>query len=112
MSAFAPVAAASRCPWGEKALTGYLGADRASWRSYDAAELARSARYRGTLLVDQGSADKFLAEQLKPELLREACRASGTPLELRFHDAYDHGYYFIATFVADHLRHHARILCG
>jgi S-formylglutathione hydrolase len=112
VSALAPIAAASQCPWGEKALTGYLGPDRASWRRYDAAELARSARYGGTILVDQGRADKFLTEQLKPELLREACRASGTPLELRFHDAYDHGYYFIATFVEDHLRHHARVLCG
>ncbi len=111
VSAFAPVSAASRCPWGEKALTRYLGADRESWRSYDAAELARAKRYAGTLLVDQGSADPFLDQQLKPGLLREACRASGTPLELRMHDSYDHGYYFIATFMADHLRHHARLLC-
>jgi S-formylglutathione hydrolase len=111
VAAFAPVSAASRCPWGEKALTRYLGADRESWRGYDAAELARAKRYAGTLLVDQGSADPFLDQQLKPGLLREACRASGTPLELRMHHSYDHGYYFIATFMADHLRHHARLLC-
>ena len=112
VSAFAPIAAASQCPWGKKALSGYLGADRESWRSYDAAELVRSMRYGGTILVDQGGADKFLAEQLKPELLREAARASGTPLALRRHDAYDHSYYFIATFIEDHLRHHASVLCG
>ena len=110
VSALAPVSAASRCPWGEKALARYLGADRESWRAYDAAELARAKRYGGMLLVDQGRADKFLEEQLKPELLREACAASGTALELRLHDSYDHGYYFIGTFVEDHLRHHARLL--
>jgi S-formylglutathione hydrolase len=111
VSAFAPIASTTRSPWGEKALTRYLGSDRASWSRYDAAELARSTRYSGKILVDQGRGDKFLAEQLKPELLREACRSSGTPLELRMHDGYDHSYYFIATFVEDHLRHHARILC-
>ena len=111
VSAFAPIASASRSPWGEKAFTRYLGSDRASWRHYDAAELVRSTGYSGSILVDQGRGDKFLAEQLKPELLREACRSSGTPLELRLHDGYDHSYYFIATFVEDHLRHHARVLC-
>ena len=111
VSAFAPIASASRSPWGEKALARYLGSDRTNWAHYDAAELARSARYSGTILVDQSRGDKFLDEQLKPELLREACRASGTPLELRLHNGYDHSYYFIATFVEDHLRHHARVLC-
>jgi S-formylglutathione hydrolase len=110
VSAFAPVCAASRCPWGEKALARYLGPERQSWLAYDAAELARAKRHGATLLVDQGRADKFLDEQLKPELLREACAASGTALELRLHDLYDHGYYFIGTFVEDHLRHHARLL--
>jgi S-formylglutathione hydrolase len=112
VSAFAPVAAASRSPWGEKAFSAYLGPDRAAWREYDAAELARRARHEGPILVDQGLADRFLDEQLEPELLREACRASGTALELRLHEGYDHGYYFISTFMEQHLRHHAGRLCG
>lgn len=112
VSAFAPVAAAGSSPWGEKALSRYLGPDRAAWREYDASELARRARYAGSILVDQGRADKFLDEQLKPHLLRDACRASGTMLELRLHDGYDHGYYFISTFVEEHLRRHAAALRG
>jgi S-formylglutathione hydrolase len=112
VSAFAPIAAPSRSPWGEKAFSGYLGPDRESWREYDAAELVRRARYVGVILVDQGRADGFLDEQLKPDLLHEACRASGTSLELRYHDDYDHGYYFIATFMEEHLRRHAAKLCG
>ncbi len=111
VSAFAPIASASRSPWGEKALGGYLGSDRKRWESYDAAALARSARFEGTILVDQGGTDKFLGEQLKPELLAEACRASGTRLQLRLHEGYDHGYYFISSFMDDHVRHHARSLC-
>ena len=111
VSAFAPIASASRSPWGEKALGGYLGPDRKRWESYDAAALARSARFEGTILVDQGGADKFLAEQLKPELLAEACRESGTRLQLRLHERYDHSYYFISSFMDDHVRHHARSLC-
>jgi S-formylglutathione hydrolase len=111
ISALAPIASASRCPWGEKALAGYLGPDRKRWESYDASALARAARFDGTILVDQGRADRFLAEQLKPELLAEACRASGTRLQLRLHDGHDHSYYFISTFMEDHLRHHARSLC-
>jgi S-formylglutathione hydrolase len=110
VSAFAPVAAASRCAWGEKALTGYLGPDRARWREYDAAQLAAVSRYDRPILIDQGRADKFLEEQLQPHLFADACRASGTPLKLRFHEGYDHSYYFIATFIEDHLRHHARAL--
>jgi S-formylglutathione hydrolase len=112
VSALAPIASASRCPWGEKALTGYLGPDRKRWESYDASALARAARFEGTILVDQGRADRFLAEQLKPELLAEACSASGTRLQLRSHDGHDHSYYFISTFMEDHLRHHARLLCS
>jgi S-formylglutathione hydrolase len=111
VSAFAPVAAAARSPWGEKALAAYLGPDRRSWRDYDAAELAHDARYKGHILVDQGLADRFLDEQLKPHLLRDACSASGTSLELRLHEGYDHGYYFISTFMAEHLRRHAAALC-
>lgn len=110
VSAFAPIAAPMQCPWGQKAFTGYLGADRAAWRMYDASVLAAQARYAGPALIDQGTEDKFLTEQLKPELFEAACRASGTPLELRRQAGYDHGYYFIATFMGDHLRHHARQL--
>lgn len=110
VSAFAPVAAASSCPWGETALTGYLGPDRTRWRDYDAAELAARTRYDRPILIDQGRADKFLNRQLKPHLLAEACRGAGTALELRFHDEYDHSYYFIGSFIEEHLRHHARIL--
>ncbi len=112
VSAFAPIASAPHCPWGEKALAGYLGPERERWKRYDASALARAARFEGTILVDQGRADRFLAEQLKPELLAEACRASGTRLQLRLHEGYDHSYYFISTFMEDHLRHHARSLCN
>lgn len=111
VSAFAPICAPTRCPWGEKALTGYLGADRASWAEHDACELLRT---RGPLplqlLVDQGQDDKFLAEQLKPELLEEAAEATGQRLTLRRHAGYDHSYWFIQTFMADHIAHHAQAL--
>lgn len=110
VSAFAPIVAPSVVPWGEKAFLGYLGEDRATWRAYDATELVKERRVPSTILVDQGTADKFLERELRPELFREACAASGQPLELRMHEGYDHSYYFISTFVADHLRHHARIL--
>ena len=110
VSAFAPVSAPGRCPWGVKALTGYLGADRTLWRDYDASALAAARHYRGEILIDQGSDDKFLAEQLKPDLFVDACRASGTRVQLRLHDRYDHSYYFVSTFMEDHLRHHAGVL--
>ncbi|NVJ21501.1 S-formylglutathione hydrolase [Myxococcus sp. AM011] len=111
VSAFAPIVAPMRVPWGQKAFKGYLGEDTATWREYDATELIRSAKTRlPPLLVDQGTGDKFLQEQLKPELLKEACDATGQPLTLRIHDGYDHGYYFISTFMEDHLRHHAAAL--
>ena len=113
VSAFAPIAAPMRCPWGKKAFGGYLGTDEAAWREYDATELmARrtEAPFPKGILIDQGLADKFLAEQLYPEALEEACRAAGQPLELRRHTGYDHGYYFISTFVEDHLRFHSRNL--
>ncbi len=113
ISAFAPIAAPMQVPWGQKAFAGYLGADRERWRDYDACELIRnlpSASFRPMLLVDQGMADAFLETQLKPELLEQACAQSGYPLTLRRHAGYDHGYYFIASFVEDHLRHHARSL--
>ena len=110
VSALAPVAAPMRVPWGIKAFTGYLGADRAQWSEHDAVELiARGARMP-ECLVDQGLADKFLAEQLSIDALERACAESGQALTLRRHAGYDHGYFFIATFVADHLAHHARFL--
>ncbi|MCU1277282.1 MAG: S-formylglutathione hydrolase [bacterium] len=111
VSAFAPICAPSEVPWGQKAFTRYLGADRAAWAEWDAcALLAQGRKFPGTLLVDQGTADKFLVEQLQPERLRDACAAAGQPLELRLRDGYDHSYWMIATFVEEHLRHHARAL--
>ena len=113
VSAFAPVAAPMQCPWGVKAFRGYLGEDRDSWRAQDASELMASqtaAPYPNGILVDQGLDDKFLAEQLKPEVFEAACLKAGQPLVLRRHAGHDHSYYFIATFMADHLRHHARQL--
>ncbi|MEM7171743.1 MAG: S-formylglutathione hydrolase [Pseudomonadota bacterium] len=107
-SAFAPICAPTQCPWGEKALGGYLGPNKETWRAYDTCELLKDGnRSEATLLVDQGDADGFLGEQLKPELLSAACEAAGQSLELRMQPDYDHSYYFIATFMDDHLRHHA-----
>jgi S-formylglutathione hydrolase len=110
LSAFAPISAPMRCPWGQKALSSYLGADEDGWRAYDATELVTHAPFHGPILIDQGDADKFLAEQLKPELFAEACRRAGQTLELRMQPGYDHGYYFIQTFMADHLAWHASAL--
>jgi S-formylglutathione hydrolase len=110
VSAFAPIAAPMRAPWGVKAFTGYLGEDRASWREHDATELIASGARMPEALVDQGLADKFLDEQLHIEALESASRQAGQPLTVRRHAGYDHGYYFISTFVADHLTHHARLL--
>jgi S-formylglutathione hydrolase len=111
VSAFAPIAAPMRCPWGENAFDGYLGPDRDRWRAYDASVLVDTHGWRGPpILVDQGTADQFLDTQLKPALLQEACRRAGVPLELRMQEGYDHSYFFIATFIDDHLRFHARHL--
>ncbi|CAG4906623.1 unnamed protein product [Acidocella sp. C78] len=111
VSAFAPIVSPMRCPWGEKALTFYLGGDRTAWRDYDATALIADRGWNGpAILVDQGTADPFLERELKPELLREACSAKGVALELRMQDGYDHSYFFISTFVEDHLRHHAQHL--
>jgi S-formylglutathione hydrolase len=110
VSAFAPIVAPMQVPWGQKAFSGFLGGDRTAWTQYDASELVSKQRYDSTILVDQGAADKFLSEQLQPERFAAACAASGTTLQLRRHDGYDHGYYFISTFVEDHLRHHAEFL--
>ena len=113
VSAFAPIASAPHCPWGEKALAGYLGPDRERWKSYDASALARAARFEGTILVDQGAADRFLAEQLKPELLASRLPREPAPgCSCGCTTGYDHSYYFISTFMEDHLRHHARSLCN
>ena len=116
LSAFAPICAPMRCPWGEKAFTGYLGADRTRWGEHDATVLMENQPmppYPGGILVDQGLDDKFLAAgQLRPELLEAACAAIGQPLTLRRHAGYDHGYYFVQSVVADHLAHHARQLGG
>ena len=110
VSAFAPIVAPMQCPWGVKAFSGYLGQDKTAWTQYDASALVAAKRYDRTILVDQGMTDKFLTEQLKPELFEAACARSSTPLRLRRQEGYDHGYYFIATFVADHLKHHAEFL--
>jgi len=111
VSAFAPICSPMRCPWGEKALSGYLGVDRAPWREYDATALIEDRGWRGPpLLIDQGTKDPFLDNQLKPELLRASCLEHGVPLELRMQDGYDHSYFFISSFVEDHLRFHARHL--
>ena len=110
VSAFAPICAPSQCPWGRKAFTGYLGADESSWLAHDASALMQrrsSAPYPGGILIDQGLGDGFLAGQLHPEQFEAACAAASQPLNLRRHAGYDHGYYFIATFMADHLAHHA-----
>ncbi|MGY0196208.1 S-formylglutathione hydrolase [Leptothrix sp. BB-4] len=115
LSAFAPICAPTRCPWGRKAFTGYLGQDESTWVAHDASLLMAaqtSVPYPGGILVDQGLADKFLAEQLHPEALEAACASIGQPLTLRRQAGYDHGYYFIASFVEDHLRHHAKGLGG
>lgn len=110
VSAFAPIAAPCRCPWGEKAFSAYLGEDRSAWAGWDATELLRRGGDRGArspILVDQGLDDPFLAEQLNPAALEAACAQAGQRLELRRHAGYDHGYFFIASFIEDHLRHHA-----
>ncbi|WP_262298504.1 S-formylglutathione hydrolase [Microvirga sesbaniae] len=110
VSAFAPIASPMHCPWGEKALTHYIGPDRAAWRAYDACALIEDGARLPDLLVDQGTADGFLDSQLKPQLLEEACARAGQPLTLRMQDGYDHSYFFIATFMEDHLRWHAERL--
>ena len=110
VSAFAPIAAPMNCPWGEKALGGYLGPDRGTWRAYDSCALIEDGARLPGLLVDQGTADNFLTGQLKPELLERACTAAQIPLSLRMQDGYDHSYFFIASLMEDHLRYHAAAL--
>ncbi|MBY8338041.1 S-formylglutathione hydrolase [Alteriqipengyuania sp. NZ-12B] len=110
ISAFSPVVAPASVPWGEKALSGYLGEDRAAWRAYDACTLIEDGARADALLVEQGTADQFLEEQLKPELLAEACANANIPLTLNMRDGYDHSYYFISSFLADHVAWHAERL--
>jgi len=110
VSAFAPIVAPGQVPWGVKALSAYLGTDRAAWRDYDAVSLIEDGARLPDLLVDQGEADAFLTDQLRPQLLEEACAAAGIPLVLRMQPGYDHSYYFISTFMADHVRWHAERL--
>ncbi|MEO4047547.1 S-formylglutathione hydrolase [Pseudomonas sp. CAU 1711] len=110
LSAFAPISQPSACPWGEKAFGRYLGEDRASWREWDACELLAQAPERLPILVDQGESDGFLTEQLRPAALQAAAEAAGHPLTLRLQPGYDHSYYFIASFIDDHLYHHAAAL--
>jgi S-formylglutathione hydrolase len=112
VSAFAPIAAPALCPWGEKAFSRYLGEDRQAWSQYDASELMRTKHtpFPEGILLDQGLDDKFLQEQLMPEAFESACEAASQPLTLRRHPGYDHGYYFISSFIEDHLAFHARIL--
>lgn len=112
VSAFAPICAPSQCPWGVQAFSRYLGPDRAAWALYDTAQLLRrqSRQVYGTLLVDQGLGDQFLESQLLPEQLEAACAQARQPLNLRRHPGYDHGYYFISTFIEDHIAFHAGVL--
>jgi len=110
VSAFSPICAPASCPWGHKAFSAYLGEDKEEWKLHDSSELIRSGAKAIPLLVDQGASDQFLVEQLKPELLKEACDITAFPLTYREHDGYDHSYFFIATFMEDHLRFHAKHL--
>ncbi len=114
LSALAPICSPTRVPWGERKIFAmYLGEDRAEWRKHDACELLRAgARFDGTILVDQGEDDPYLQEQLRPELLEQACRDTGQSLELRMRPGYDHSYWFVQSFIEDHLRHHAQRLCA
>ncbi|WP_009632109.1 S-formylglutathione hydrolase [Synechocystis sp. PCC 7509] len=110
VSALAPIVAPLRSPWVDKALTKYLGTNKEAWKEYDASELVLTANYKKPILIDQGAADQYL-DQLQPHLFEQACKAVNQPLKLRVQPGYDHSYYFIATFIEDHIRHHAAILC-
>ncbi|WP_414544182.1 S-formylglutathione hydrolase [Nostoc sp. CCY0012] len=107
VSAFAPITAPMRCPWGQKAFSRYLGSNQDTWLTYDASELIKQVGYHSSILIDQGTGDKFLAEQLLPEVFEQACASVNQPLNLRYQAGYDHSYYFIASFIEDHIRHHA-----
>lgn len=111
VSAFAPIAAPIRSPWGKKAFSGYLGDDQSLWAQYDASMLVAHQRFPSEILIDQGLNDQFLTEQLHPHLFEDACRRAGQEVNVRRQAGYDHGYYFIQTFIPDHIRHHARRIC-
>jgi S-formylglutathione hydrolase len=112
LSAFAPIVAPTQVPWGQKAFPRYLGEDRSAWRGHDATALIEDGhRFDGPILIDQGADDVFLAEQLRPELFQAACDVANQPLQMRLQPGYDHSYWFIQTFIQDHLRHHADVLC-
>jgi S-formylglutathione hydrolase len=112
VSAFAPICAPMRCPWGQKIFAHYLGSNRESWRAWDASELIVTAKYNRPILIDCGTADSYLVDgQLLPEVFAEACEKAGQPLTLRMQEGYDHSYYFIASFIKDHIQHHAAVLC-
>lgn len=110
VSAFSPICAPSRCPWGQKAFSNYLGADQTQWKQYDASELVLAANFNHPILIDQGTADNFLTTQLMPHIFEQACATVNQPLILRMQEGYDHSYYFISTFMEDHIRHHAKAL--
>ncbi len=110
VSAFSPIVAPSQVPWGAKALRAYLGDDPTTWKAWDACELVKTARERLPILIDQGGADEFMEVQLKTHLIRSACDAAGHPLQLRTQQGYDHSYYFIASFIGEHIAHHAKAL--
>ena len=110
ISAFAPICNPSDVPWGQKALAGYLGEDRKAWRTYDAVNLIEDGARAAQILVDQGTEDQFLAEQLRPEALEAACKDAGIKLTMRMQPGYDHSYYFISSFMAEHIAWHARAL--
>ena len=110
VSAFAPICAPTQCPWGLKAFSNYLGDEQSTWRAYDATELVKAGSRSSKILIDQGDADQFLTEQLRPHLFSDACEAAGQSLSLRMQSGYDHSYYFIQTFMPDHIAHHAAIL--
>jgi len=112
VSAFSPIVAPSQVPWGQKAFTAYLGNDRSTWLQYDATELVSKQPSKAHILIEQGAADAFLERELQPQRFVEAARSAGQPVTLRMRDGYDHSYYFIATFIDDHLRWHAQALAG
>lgn len=110
VSAFAPIVAPTQCPWGENAFSKYFGSDQAQWQNYDATELIQQTHFPNPILIDQGTADNFLDRQLKPQLFEAVCEKVGQDLNMRYQFGYDHSYYFIATFIGDHIAHHARSL--
>ena len=114
VSAFAPICSPTQCPWGHKAFTGYLGNDRETWKDHDTVELIRAMpnSERKPLFIDQGLNDEFLNDQLKPDLLEEVCKEKKHPLKIRRHENYDHSYYFIMTFMEDHMDYHAKVICS